>query len=275
MADHVTDAFDYLREQLLKLEPGTQWSGTYADKPGYHNTRSGNSSNNYSVTDAEDRGGPDDKAAAIDWTFPEAHGGDYSRIKVYSRRLLDAGRARDPRLEGWREFYGNADDDTHVEGYDFRYHETASSDSSHLWHIHLSCDRDRVTDKANMDALLGVLRGEDDMALSEDDIERIVNALLSKKLKVTEGWLPVFPADPGVQDGTISYETALKSGYFWTRQAEDPASAPTGSRMAALEAKVDQILAALAGGQPPTVTGSSGTGTFTWITDPPAAPPGD
>ncbi|MFI7075648.1 hypothetical protein ACIBM6_35805, partial [Micromonospora sediminicola] len=170
-------------EQLLSLEPGTRDGGIYANKPGYHNTRAANASSDYSVRDGEDQGGPSDKAAAYDWTFPEAQSAaalsaegapdlllpsavqaaaaDYSRIARYSSRLLASAQdPADPRLEGWREFYGQADSDSAVEGWDFRYDRAASSDSSHLWHIHLSEDRDKVTSLDNKEALLSVLRGE-------------------------------------------------------------------------------------------------------------------
>jgi hypothetical protein len=158
---YITDAMSYLWDGLAKLAPGSQCGGVYANKPGYHNTRAQNAPGNYSVVDAEDRAGPPDKAAAIDWTFPEAQSGDYSRISVYTQRLLTSARdPADPRLDGWREFYGNADWDTYVEGYDCRYNVDASSDSSHLWHLHLSEDRDKVDSFENKDNLLSVLRGE-------------------------------------------------------------------------------------------------------------------
>ncbi|MBB4741456.1 hypothetical protein BJY16_004915 [Actinoplanes octamycinicus] len=151
-------------QQLLALQPGTVNGGIYANKSGYHNTRAANQSSwpdNYSIRDAEDRGGPADKAAAYDWTFPDAQGGNYTTIAKYSRRLLDSGRdAGDPRLNGWREFFGQTDTDGEVEGWDFRRGRAASSDSSHLWHIHLSEDRDKVTDLENKKAVLSVLRGE-------------------------------------------------------------------------------------------------------------------
>jgi hypothetical protein len=181
-ADPITDESQWLMQELLRLESGTQNGGIYANKPGYHNTRAQNDSDNYSVRDAEDQGGPSDKAAAYDWTFPEAQGfapasnpdfdaqpaeklvaaaADYSGISKYAKRLLASGRdADDPRMNGWREFYGQADNDGDVEGYDFRYNRDASSDDSHLWHIHLSEDRDKVTSLDNKKALLSVLRGE-------------------------------------------------------------------------------------------------------------------
>jgi len=181
----ITDASWWLMEELLKLDPGTQNGGIYFDKPGYHNTRAANDPNNYSVRDAEDQGGPSDKAAAYDWTFPEAQGltaddidlsayagrplasdvqalsPDYSNIARFSSRLLASGKdPNDPRLNGWREFYGQTDSDSTVEGWDFRYDYAVSSGSSHLWHIHLSEDRDKVTSYDNKRALLSVLRGE-------------------------------------------------------------------------------------------------------------------
>ncbi len=181
----ITEASWWLMEELLKLDPGTQNGGIYANKPGYHNTRAANDPSDYSVRDAEDQAGPSDKAAAYDWTFPEAQSlalaagetgaepdlllpsglqattSDYSNIARYSSRLLASGKdPSDPRLDGWREFYGQADTDSSVEGWDFRYDTAVSSDSSHLWHIHLSEDRGKVSSYENKEALLSVLRGE-------------------------------------------------------------------------------------------------------------------
>ena len=158
---HVTDEAWWLMEQLQALQPGSRNGGQYTDKPGYHNTRAGNDSDDYSVRDAEDQGGPADKTAAYDWTFPDAQGGSYTTIALYSNRLLaSAQNAADPRLDGWREFFGQADSDDDVEGWDFRYGEAASSEPSHLWHIHLSEDRDKVTSMDNKLAMLSVLKGE-------------------------------------------------------------------------------------------------------------------
>ncbi|WP_018723568.1 hypothetical protein [Salinispora fenicalii] len=154
--DKVAEASSWLQEELLKLQPGTADGGIYTDKPGYHNTRAANGPTDYSVLDDNDQGGPSDKAAAYDWTFSEA-----TNIAEYSSRLLASGQdPDDPRLDGWREFFGQADSDNEVEGWDFRTDEAATSDPSHLWHIHLSEDRDKVTSFENKEALLSVLRGE-------------------------------------------------------------------------------------------------------------------
>lgn len=161
----ITDAQWRLWLELHALEPDdTELGGILADKSGYHNTRAANDARwpgNYSVRDAEDRRGPADKAAALDWTFRSAQSGDYRNIAKYCARLLASGKdMADPRLNGWREWYGQADADLHVEGWDCRYLCEVTSDSSHLWHIHFSEDRELVEDWANKDALLSVLKAE-------------------------------------------------------------------------------------------------------------------
>jgi hypothetical protein len=148
-------------EAFAALEPTVQLGGIYAAKPGYHNTRAGNASTDYSVRDPQDQLGPPDKAAAIDLTFPNAQAGDYTTIARYSRRLLDSGRdPDDDRGNFIREFFGNADDDAEVEGWDFRYIQPATSDTTHLWHIHISISREHVANPAAYRALLSILRGQ-------------------------------------------------------------------------------------------------------------------
>lgn len=159
---NITDAMWWLWQQLQALEPTSQLGGIYANKPGYHNCRKNLPSYDYSVCDQPpDGGGPNWAAAAIDWTFPEAQSGNYSRIAKYTKRLLASAQdPNDPRLNGWREFFGQADDDRYVEGWDMRYGCASTSDESHLWHIHLSENRDQTESRANKEALLSVLKGE-------------------------------------------------------------------------------------------------------------------
>lgn len=160
----ITDAGWWFMEQLLALEPGTANGGIYANKSGYHNTRTSNNRQwpgNYSVTDKVDKQGPADKAAAYDWTFRDAQAGRYDTIMKYTNRLLKSAKDMDdPRLNGWREFYGQADRDQQVEGWDTRYLRAATSDPSHLWHLHLSETRGLVESRENKEAMLSVLRGE-------------------------------------------------------------------------------------------------------------------
>lgn len=156
-------------EELQALEPSSVLGGVYANKPGYHNCRNNLPGSDYSVCDRPpDDGGPGDKAAALDWTFPEAQSGNYGRISKYMKRLLASGQdPNDHRLDGWRECYGNADTDSYVEGWDFRYACAVTSDSSHLWHIHLSESRDQASSYDNKDRMLSVLRGEDDVSAKD------------------------------------------------------------------------------------------------------------
>lgn len=160
----ITDELWWFWEQVHQIEPSIVLAGIYASKSGYHGTRAENQSKwpgNYSIREAEDQGGPSDKAAAIDLTFPDAQRGDYSTISVYCRRLMASGKDRnDPRLDGLREWYGQTDADSHVEGWDCRHLREITSDSSHLWHIHLSWDRCNVANIDVMRAVLSVLGGE-------------------------------------------------------------------------------------------------------------------
>lgn len=163
----VPDHLWWLWRRLRELEPSSELGGIFADKSGYHNTRDRNKQKwpgNYSIREAEDQGGPGDKAAALDWTFPNAQRGDYSTIAKFTKRLLASGQDKnDPRLDGLREFYGQSDSDSHVEGWDCRHLVDVTSDSSHLWHIHFSFDRDKlgtVAGRKVMENLLSVLSGE-------------------------------------------------------------------------------------------------------------------
>lgn len=161
----ITDASWWFMDQLVhNLAPGSQNGGIYANKRGHHNTRAANDANwpgDYSVRDPEDRGGPADKASAYDWTFPDAQRGDYRTISKFMKRIIASGKdSEDPRLDGWHDIYGQADSDGHVEGWDCRRLVDITSDSSHLWHIHMSEDRDKVADYENKRRMLSVLSGE-------------------------------------------------------------------------------------------------------------------
>lgn len=167
----VTDALWYFVESCLAMQPGTQNGGTYTDKPGYHNTRDNlyrqGRTNDYSVRLAADKQGPGDKTAAFDWTFPDAQQGRYGTIVRYGARVREAFRRRDPRLFGWREVLIQADPDTSAEGFDFVSWTERTPDSSHLWHGHFSVLRQYLNDYAVMNGMLSILRGDDDVDLSD------------------------------------------------------------------------------------------------------------
>jgi len=157
----VTAIEDVLWPGMKALEPTSLLSGTLANKPGYHNSRNRLPATDYSVAQfAIDRQGPANEGSAIDWTFPDAQRGDYRTIAKYSKRLLDAGMRGDPRTQYMREFFGNADLDTVVEGWDFAKKRSATSDDSHLWHIHISIHRKYINVPAAMRSILQILSGE-------------------------------------------------------------------------------------------------------------------
>ncbi|ABP53012.1 peptidoglycan-binding domain-containing protein [Salinispora tropica] len=162
-----SDALKWLWEEFRKVEGAARFGGIYANKRGYHNTRDANVARwpgNYSYAQfSVDREGPPGLASAIDLTFADAQAGRYETIDKYSSRLLaagHAGRAADPRTIYMREFYGQADHDVHVEGWDYARGQAVTSDSSHLWHIHISVHRKYADDMTAMRAILSILKGE-------------------------------------------------------------------------------------------------------------------
>src|ERR1044072_2806237 len=100
----VTDASWWLWLRLKELEPSSQLGGIFADKPGFHHTGDANRARwpgNYSILDPGNQSGPGvNKAAALDWTLPSAQRGDYTRINLYTKRLVaSALDPKDPRLD--------------------------------------------------------------------------------------------------------------------------------------------------------------------------------
>jgi peptidoglycan hydrolase-like protein with peptidoglycan-binding domain len=152
---------DVLWPGMKALEPKSQLGGILARKPGYHNSRDHLPSDDYSVAQfAVDREGPASEGSAIDWTFPSAQAGNYADISKYSKRLYAARNEGDERTKYIREFFGQIDSDSSVEGWDFSKNRASSSDSSHLWHIHISIHRKYINDAYAMKAILSILKGE-------------------------------------------------------------------------------------------------------------------
>lgn len=114
----------------------------------------------YSVQAAADQDGDANWLCAVDFTP-----GNADTMIAMSQRLAAAVQAgRCPQL---REWYGNVDGDQVVDGWDLLANRAATSDSSHLWHVHMSFLRARAgDDHAN---LFAILTGEDDMMSPEQD----------------------------------------------------------------------------------------------------------
>ena len=76
--------------------------------------------------------------AAMDITLPQD-------LLIRTCQRLDR-VIRSGTLEKITEWYGNDDGDNRVDGYDNIRNAVASSDPSHLWHLHLSFDRGRANE---------------------------------------------------------------------------------------------------------------------------------
>lgn len=91
--------------------------------------------------------------------------GSDAAMKALSRRIIAAMKAG--RLDEVVEFFGTTDGRT-VDGWDNRRNRKATSDSSHLWHWHLSIDRRHCADRRLMERIVAIALGEDDdMQLSD------------------------------------------------------------------------------------------------------------
>lgn len=137
---------------------GGQGSGIAAQKTGYHDSRNNNPSGNYSVVLPLDKQGPGDGAAALDITLSDA------KMITWTKKLMAGLDAKDPRLKAIKEVIGTRDGRNVV-----RYTRNsptsspvwAGSDSSHLWHIHISLFRAYINDWNVLKGIVAFLGGED------------------------------------------------------------------------------------------------------------------
>lgn len=120
---------------------------------GYHISREDQPATNYSVVLPEDKGGSSAWASAVDMSMrPE------QMALVTGRLLASAKDVTDSRLNYCREFYGTLNG-RDVVGWDTYYGTPATSDDSHLWHVHISFLRKFANDPAAMAAVLSVITG--------------------------------------------------------------------------------------------------------------------
>lgn len=156
---------------------GIRGDGSAGHLRGYHRSRGflinsqWATNRTYSVTEtAGNRGGGDNRwCCALDFTCPT------SVLLPVCKRLDAAVRAGE--LEKVTEWYGNLDGDTRVDGYNNIENRVASSDSSHLWHLHMSFDRGRAGDDHT--DVFNILTQGGTMALWEPSIHEAVNAIVN------------------------------------------------------------------------------------------------
>jgi len=197
---------------MKALEPKSQLGGIYANKRGYHNKRENlpmpGYTFDYSIDEFSiDKQGPADEASAIDWTFPDAQSGNYSTISKYSKRLYAVRGGNDSRTVYMREFFGQIDSDSTVEGWDYGKNKASSSDSSHLWHIHISIFRKYINSTGAMKAILSILKGETEAEWKAANAREVV-------FQYFDGRLPVLKkndSDPIVPSGTYYVNRAQRA----------------------------------------------------------------
>lgn len=145
-------------EESSRIIPGVRLGGIYADKNGYHDTRNSNPPGDYSVVLTLDKQGPGDKAAAIDLTMSDG------QMRLRTGYLKTACfHPDDDRVNGMREFYGTLDSRTVyglIQNQPGGPWQQSYSDSSHLWHIHISIFRAFVDRWDMLEPLVSVLSGE-------------------------------------------------------------------------------------------------------------------
>lgn len=126
-------------------------------------------------------------------------------------RRLDAA-VRAGVLEKVTEWYGNFGGDDIVDGFDNIANRLASSDSSHLKHLHISFDRGRANEDHS--DVLAVLVGEDEdsMFCKYKDSGPKVKAMQLQLLTLDPAALPRFGADGGYGDESAAALSRLVSG---------------------------------------------------------------
>jgi hypothetical protein len=122
----------------------------------------------YTVSSADDRAGDENWYSGID-IWP----GSQTELLAMCKRLDAAVRAGE--LEEIAAWYGNIDGDQRVDGYDNILNRLASSDSSHLTHLHITFKRRYANDTAVMARVLVVLTG-DKTIIQEDDMHWFAKA---------------------------------------------------------------------------------------------------
>jgi hypothetical protein len=170
---YVPAALQHCYDTVKAAIPSAQLGGIYANKPGYHNARAQLPSSDYSVQKSYDKQGDAWAASGLDITLQP---GDMKRL---TQRLIDATLAnpQDPRVRALREFFGTVDG-VNVTGLDVPGRYWVTSDSSHLWHVHLSGKRSYTGDEQAWADVASVLLATDQPtppAPGGDDVPSYVN----------------------------------------------------------------------------------------------------
>lgn len=115
------------------------------------------------------------------------------------------------RLEVVREWYGNLNGDERVDGYDNVRNRAATSDASHLWHLHMTFDRRLVADPAAMARVGDVLLSVGGKAMFPQRGDKGEHVRYWQRRLIKLGYkLPKFGADGDCGDETIAAINAAR-----------------------------------------------------------------
>lgn len=170
----------------------------------------------YSIRSTADRAGDGNWLAAVDISIAT------DLLKTVCQRLKAAADAGDQRLAGWREFLGTLDG-VNTYGWDIvgRYKKTP--DRSHLWHLHLS--RQRQYCNTPMLGILDVMLGDD--MLTTEQQQQLTN-IHSWLFQLCKGNVPADAGTPHV--------TTFVPNQILTTLRDRPAAALSAEDRAAIVA---------------------------------------
>lgn len=187
--------------------------GDSAHTYGYHRARSKLPASDYSVKLAADRSGDASAASAIDISLSP------SMMRIVTKRFMDVAKDKtDPRRKYFREFFGTLDGRT-VTGWDTASDSATTSDSSHLWHVHVSVHRKYATSRMAAEALLTIFTGQE--GGDGDEMPKFISmgAKRSQALK-SRSWgtayFDVEYADAGDNHAEGWYPTILRDHAYFT-----------------------------------------------------------
>jgi hypothetical protein len=230
--ESVPSAMATLRTQLLaffQLPPANIGiKGNTTHTRGYHRSYAWvkesqfSTNRTYSVSETHGNRNPGN----INWLCAMDITINAARLIPMCKRVDEA--VRSGTLEKITEWYGNDDGDNRVDGYDNVRNRVASSDPSHLWHLHLSFDRGRAGE--DHQDLFEVLTGEDMNQTQDFRLEDVWRMMLG--LANAANSAPIHDSD-----GQVNLTP------YWTRvNQSEPAPVDVAALVVALEPEIRRVI---------------------------------
>jgi hypothetical protein len=182
MSEYAPAAITAMFNTIKAGIPSAQMAGIIGDSAhtyGYHRGRNYVSGSDYSVSqNPADRKGDGEAACALDISWGKA-----ADQYTVSQRLLNA-KNNATAKKVLRSFFGSTDGYT-VCGWDYYEGCPATSDDSHLWHVHLSITRQYSNDHAALQQVAAIVTGGAAPSPEEDDMPKQIY-LYSKSGQTTK-----------------------------------------------------------------------------------------